>query len=69
MNRGQNGGRKMPTDAEKRANTTWKKLNTIQVNIRLYKNTDQDLIAFIQSLDNVQGTIKEILRKHMGEYK
>lgn len=64
-----NGGNNMPTEAEKKANERWKKNNAILINFRLYKNTDQDLIEYIQSLDNVQGTIKQALREYKEAHK
>ena len=59
----------MRTEAEKKANAKWKKLNATRVTIRLYKNTDPDLIDFIGSLENVQGTIKQALREYKENHK
>lgn len=38
------------------------KNNTVQVKIKLNKNTDSDIINYLNELDNKQGKIKELLR-------
>lgn len=59
----------MRTEAQKRADIKNKKNNAILINFRLYKNTDQDLIEYVKSLDNVQGTIKQALREYKEAHK
>lgn len=49
-------------DAQYKASQKYKKANLRRVVISLNKNTDQDIIAFLESKNNVQGAIKEILR-------
>lgn len=39
------------------------KANTIQVKLKLNKNTDADIIERLDSVDNRQGYIKELIRK------
>jgi hypothetical protein len=53
------------SDAQKKADAIYAKNNVKRVVIKLYKNTDAELIEWIESLDNKQGTIKDILRKNM----
>ena len=43
--------------------------NTTQVKLKLNKKTDADLLEWIETLDNKQGTIKEILRGHIRSEK
>ena len=43
--------------------------NTTQVKLKLNKKTDADLLEWIETLDNKQGTIKEIIRKHIANQK
>lgn len=41
--------------------------NTIQVKIKLNKKTDADIIEYLNTSGNKQGTIKEALRTQIGE--
>lgn len=50
------------TEAEKRAVNKYFKKNIRQVVIKLNKATDEDLIEYVDSLDNIQGEIKKIMR-------
>ena len=43
--------------------------NTTQVKLKLNKKTDSDLLEWLEGLDNKQGTIKEILRRHVQAEK
>lgn len=45
--------------------TEWCKEHTTQFKLRLNNNTDADIIAFLSSLPNKQGFIKELIRKEM----
>lgn len=40
----------------------YQKKNIIQLNIRLNKKTDADIIAALESVSNKQGYIKELIR-------
>lgn len=56
------------SDARKRANKKYKekmKGVIIQKKIELNRNTEGDLIEYIESLDNFSKTIKDFLRKEM----
>ena len=56
-------------DVEKRNayNVAYKKDNTLTVNVRLNKKTEADLISFMETVNNKQGLIKDLLRKYMAE--
>ena len=41
------------------------KANTRRVYIKLNKNTDSDILAYLDSKSNKQGYIKELIRKDM----
>lgn len=43
------------------------KENTKQIKMKLNKNTDADIIAFLESQDNIQGKLKELIRKEIKE--
>lgn len=44
----------------------YQKDNVKRVVLKFYKNTDADLLEWLDGLDNKQGTIKNILRKHLS---
>ena len=41
------------------------KEQTKQIAVQLYKNTDADMIVWIESQDNKQGYIKRLIREDM----
>ena len=41
------------------------KENTKRVFIKLNKNTDKDILDYLESVQNKQGYIKELIRKDM----
>ena len=43
----------------------YNKANTVQVPIRLNKGTDADILAHLESVQNKQGYIKELIRRDM----
>lgn len=49
--------------------TEWDLKNTTQIKLKLNNRTDADIIEWVKSLDNKQGTIKAIIRKHIREQK
>ena len=52
-------------DAQYRASQKYKAENIKRVVISLNKKTDTDIIEFLDTIDNVQGYIKELIRKDM----
>ena len=53
----------MMTEAQRRANDKYNKEHTTQVLLRLNNRTDEDVIAWLKTLSNKQGYIKELIRK------
>lgn len=51
------------TEAQKRATDKYFKKNIRQIVIKLNKTTDQDIIQWIDTLENIQGEIKKIIRE------
>lgn len=45
----------------------YQKKNVIQLNIRLNKKTDADIIAALESVSNKQGLIKSLIREKIKE--
>ena len=45
----------------------YQKENISRVVLKLNKKTDADLLEWLDTLDNKQGTIKEILRDHINK--
>lgn len=41
----------------------WDKANTVQVKLKLNKNTDQDILAKLHQVGNKQGYIKSLIRQ------
>ena len=42
------------------------KANTIRVQLKLVKSTDADIIEYLESCGNKQGTIKRLIREEMA---
>lgn len=53
------------TEAQKRATMKYEKANIRRVVLKLNKNTDQDIIAFLDAQKSVNGEIKRILREYI----
>ena len=52
----------MPTNAEKAATARYKAAHIKRVNIALNDRTDTDILKHLESIDNVQGYIKSLIR-------
>ena len=50
-------------------NAKYDKNNTTRVSIKLNNNTDSDILEFLESVENKQGLIKELLRKEIKSRK
>lgn len=59
----------MISEAQKAADARYKAANTKQIKFVLNKNTEPDLIAHLESIDNVQGYIKSLIRADMSKQK
>ena len=55
------------TEAQKRATLKYKKENIKRVEINLNRETDADIIGFLEGLDNVQGEIKRLVREEIAK--
>ena len=47
----------------------YQKENIRRINLSLHRENDKDIIAYIESQTNVQGTLKRMIRKYMKEKK
>ena len=50
---------------QSRNSIKYDKENTKRVFIKLNKNTDKDILDYLESVSNKQGYIKELIRKDM----
>lgn len=57
----------MATDALKRAIKKYDEANTTQVHLKFNNKTDADILAHLETVDNVQGYIKKLVREDMGK--
>ena len=53
------------TEAQKRATMKYEKANIRRIVLKLNKNTDQDIITFLDAQKSVNGEIKRILREYI----
>ena len=56
----------MTTEALKRAVKRYEKKNVIQVNLRLNKKLDNDIIIKLEDVPSKMGYIKELIRKDIN---
>jgi len=49
------------------ATPQYDRLNTRRINLKLNKKTDADVIQYLESKNNIQGFLKELIRKQMNE--
>lgn len=52
-------------DSRTRANLRYQKKNIKQMKIDLNRNTDSDIISFLETCKNKQGYIKKLIREDM----
>ena len=57
----------MVSEAKKRANERYDAENTVQVKMKLNKNTDADIIEWLAGISNRQGYLKELIRADMAK--
>ena len=55
------------TEAQKRARLKYEAEHTTQIKLKLNHKTDADIIEKLQSVDNKQGYIKELIRADMSD--
>lgn len=47
----------------------YQKKNIRRINLSLHRENDKDIIAYLESQTNVQGTLKRMIRRYMKEKK
>lgn len=52
-------------DAQYKASQRYKKANIRRIVLSLNKNTDEDIITYLEAKNNVQGEIKRLIRKEI----
>ena len=57
----------MTTDSQKRASAKWEAGNTVQVKMKLHRTHDEDIITKLNSVDNKQGYIKQLIREDIAK--
>ena len=55
----------MTTEAKKQANAKYDRLHTKSILLKLNKQTDSDVLAMLENIDNRQGYIKELIRNDL----
>lgn len=55
----------MSSEAQRRATAKYDAKNTRRFGIKLNLATDKDILAKLEAVGNVQGYIKELIRKDM----
>ena len=60
---------KKTSDSMLKAINKYNAKNTKQYVVKLNRNTDEDLINFLDQLENKQGFIKNLLRQHLQNEK
>ena len=59
----------MPTAAEKAATAKYKAAHIKQIKFTLNDRTDQDILQHLESISNVQGYLKDLLREKINHEK
>ena len=54
------------SEAQKRARIKYDAKKTIQYHLKLNKVTDADILAKLDSVENKQGYIKQLIRNDLG---
>ncbi len=58
----------MTTEAQKKAKAKYDKANTKQIMLKLNLKTDADILDQLDSVENKQGYIKDLIRKDLNKY-
>jgi len=56
-------------DSRTRANLRYQKKNIKQMKLDLNRNTDADIISFLERCENKQGYIKALIREDMKKLR
>lgn len=57
----------MISEAQKRAAAKYDKNNTKGIYLKLNTTTDSDIIKHLETIENVQGYIKALIREHINK--
>lgn len=58
----------MRSEALKRAQAKYDKRNCEQVNLKLNRTTDKDILDKLQAVENKQGYIKDLIRLDIADW-
>lgn len=59
----------MVSEAKKRANMKSDKKNAKYITLKLNKNTDKDILEYLDTLDNKNGYLKNLIRQDIKNKK
>ena len=59
----------MATEAQLKAQARYDKANTKQVALKLNRSTDADILEWLAEVGNVQGYIKQLIRRDIAYQK
>lgn len=57
------------SEAQKRATMKWNKAHTKMFNMRLHLEKDKDILDWLASLQNKEGTVKALMREEARKEK
>ena len=60
-------GKREYNEARAKANQKWEKANVKRLLVKLYLNTDKDILEKLETMKNKQGYIKQLIRKDIAE--
>lgn len=55
----------MVSDAKRKTNMDYDRKNTKLIGMKLNRNTDADILTFLEKQENVQGYLKRLIREDM----
>ena len=58
----------MVSDAQKKASARYDLKNTVQIKLKLNKQSDKDVLDKLEEVDNKQGYIKGLIRDDIKRY-
>ena len=57
----------MESESQKRARKNYEAKTKMTVLLKLNKNTDSDIIGFLETLENKNGFIKDLIRREINK--
>lgn len=55
----------MVSDAKRKTNMDYDRKNTKLIGMKLNRNTDADILSFLEKQENIQGYLKRLIREDM----